>query len=46
MQPKQLAVRLNEEAKAGVPLRAGKILHEYDAAVHIHESLRGFLGER
>jgi hypothetical protein len=41
----ELADRLNEEAKAGVPPRAGQILHEHEAAVHVHESLRRFLGE-
>jgi hypothetical protein len=42
----ELADRLNEEAETGVSPRAGQILHEHEAAVHIHESLRRFLGER
>ena len=42
----ELADRLNEEAKAGVPPRAGQVLYEHEAAVHIHESLGRFLGER
>jgi hypothetical protein len=42
----ELADRLNEESKAGVPPRSGQILHEHEAAVHIHESLKRFLGER
>jgi hypothetical protein len=41
----ELADRLNKEANAGIPPRAGQILHEHEAAVHIHESLRRFLGE-
>ena len=42
----ELADRLNEEAKAGVPPRAGQVINEHEAAVHIHESLSRFLGER
>ena len=42
----ELADRLNEEAKVGVSPRAGKILHEHEAAIHIHESMKRFLGER
>jgi arylsulfatase A-like enzyme len=42
----ELADRLNKEANAGVPPRAGQVLYEHEAAVHIHESLRRFLGER
>jgi phospholipase C len=40
----ELADRLNELVKAGVEPRAGKILHEHEAAVHIHESINRFLG--
>jgi hypothetical protein len=40
----ELADRLNEEARAGVTPRAGLIAHEHEAAVHIHESLKRFLG--
>jgi phospholipase C len=40
----ELADRLNEEARAGVAPRAGQIAHEHDAAMHIRESLRRFLG--
>ena len=40
----ELADRLNEEARTGLPPRAGKILHEHEAAVHIHKSLRRYLG--
>jgi len=42
----ELADRLNEEAKTGVSPRAGQIFHEHEAAVHVYESLRRFLGER
>lgn len=42
----ELADRLNKEAKTGVPPRAGQVLYEHEAAVHIHESLRRFLDER
>ncbi len=42
----ELADRLNEQAKAGVEPRAGKILLEHEAAVHVHESLRRFLADR
>ena len=41
----ELADRLNEEAKTGVTPRAGQVQYEHEAAVHIHESLRRFLGE-
>jgi phospholipase C len=40
----ELADRLNEEAGTGLPPRAGKILQEHEAAVHIHKSLRRYLG--
>ena len=40
----ELADRLNEQAQAGVPARAGDALHEHEAAVHVHESLARFLG--
>ena len=40
----ELADRLNEEAGSGLPPRAGKILKEHEAAVHIHRSLRRYLG--
>jgi phospholipase C len=42
----ELADRLNEQVQAGVPSRAGKILHEHDAAVHIQESLARFMGRK
>jgi len=42
----ELADRLNEQVQAGVPARAGQILHEHDAAVHIHESLARFMSRR
>jgi len=40
----ELADRLNEEAGAGLPPCAGKTLQEHEAAVHIHKSLRRYLG--
>jgi phospholipase C len=42
----EMADRLNEEAKTGVAPRAGQILHEHEAARHIHETVRRFLGVR
>ncbi len=39
----EMADRLNEEGKTGLPPRVGQILHEHEAAVHIHQSLRRFL---
>jgi phospholipase C len=39
----ELADRLNEEAKSNQPARVGQILHEHDAAIHVHESLTRFL---
>ena len=39
----ELADRLNELGEAGVEPRAGKILHEHEAALHIHESVKRFL---
>jgi phospholipase C len=40
----ELADRLNEEAQAGVPARAGQGLLEHEAAVHINESVMRVLG--
>jgi hypothetical protein len=40
----ELADRLNVEAQAGIPARAGLGLVEHEAAVHIHESVARFLG--
>jgi hypothetical protein len=40
----ELADRLNEEAKTGIPSRAGEIQHEHEAAIHVQKSLRRFLG--
>jgi phospholipase C len=40
----ELADRLNEQARTGLPPRAGQILQEHEAAVHIHQSLKRFLG--
>jgi hypothetical protein len=39
-----LADRLNEAAKTDAPRRAGRLQHEHEAALHVHESLRRFLG--
>jgi hypothetical protein len=38
-----LADRLNDQAKANLPARAGLIVHEHEATVHVHESLKRFL---
>ena len=40
----ELADRLNEEAKTGLPPRAGEIRLEHEAAIHIHKSMRRILG--
>jgi phospholipase C len=42
----ELADRLNDQSKANIPARAGQILHEHEAAVHIYESLKHFLSDR
>jgi hypothetical protein len=39
----ELADRLNNDAKANLPARAGELLYEHEAALHIHESLHRFL---
>ncbi len=39
----ELADRLNESTQAGQPAQAGQIIHEHDAAVHIHASLQRYL---
>ncbi len=39
----ELADRLNNEAQANLPARAGLIDHEHEAAVHVHDSLKRFL---
>ncbi len=39
----ELADRLNDEAQANVPARAGQIDREHDAAMHIHDSLQRYL---
>jgi phospholipase C len=39
----QLADRLNNDVRADLPARAGEIIHEYAAALHVHESLTRFL---
>jgi phospholipase C len=39
----ELADRLNNEANTSLPARAGEILHEHEAALHVHESLKRFL---
>ena len=40
----ELVDRLNEETGTGLPPRAGKILHEHEAAIHVHRSLRRYMG--
>ena len=40
----ELADRLNDQAQVGVAPRAGKISHEHEAAVHIHETIKRILG--
>jgi phospholipase C len=42
----EMADRLNEEAKTDVPPRAGQILREHEATVHLDKSLRRYLGRR
>ena len=41
----ELADQLNAQAEAGAEARAGKISIEHEAAVHVHESVRRFLGD-
>ena len=40
----ELADRLNDQNESGVPPQAGKISVEHEAALHIHETIRRFLG--
>ncbi len=42
----ELADRLNVQAEANLPAQAGQILHEHEAAVHVHESLKRFMASR
>jgi phospholipase C len=39
----ELADRLNNESQASLPNRAGQILHEHEAAMHVHETLTHLL---
>ncbi len=40
----ELADRLNQASGSGLPVRAGKITIEHEAAVHIHDTIRRLLG--
>lgn len=39
----EMADSLNEQMKTGVPPRAGKVVHEHEAAVHVYKSLDRYL---
>lgn len=42
----ELADRLNNDTRVDLPVRAGLIDHEHEAAVHVHESLKRFIAGR
>lgn len=42
----QLADRLNNDVGANLPARAGEIIHEHEAALHVHESITRFLEDK